>query len=144
MNDLNALSGSSLLRAGYADGIVTVHGEIDIATCDRFRTILEAAIDNGVRSEERGPPKEAHIDLAGVGFIGVAGTRELVSAATNRRHDLELVVHNGPEMLERLLRLMWGRVPGLRLEQTRRPRRRQGPHPERSEPPGERRLGAAG
>ena len=144
MNDLNDLSGSSPLWACYADGVVAVHGEVDIATCDRFRTILKAVIDNGGRSDGRGPPKEVHIDLAGVGFIGVAGTRELVSAATRRRHDLELVVQNAPEMLGRILHLTWGRVPGLRLEQTRRPRRRQGPPPERAEPSSEPWLGAAG
>ena len=144
MSDVNGMSSSPLLWACYANGVVTVHGEVDIATYDRFRTILKAVVDYGDRSEGRGPPKEAHIDLAGVGFIDVVGTRELVGAATDRRHDLELVVHNAPEMLGRIVDLAWGRVPGLRLAQTRRPLRRQGPAPERAEPTSEPWLGATG
>ncbi len=85
MSDVNGMSSSPLLWACYANGVVTVHGEVDIATYDRFRTILKAVVD-----------------------------------------------------------LAWGRVPGLRLEQTRRPLRRQGPAPERAEPTSEPWLGATG
>lgn len=107
-------------------GVVTVHGEIDIATCDLFAAVVGAAVEH---ADAQQPPGDAHLDLAGLDFIGVAGTRVLVVAASKRLRGLELIVHHPPVMLERIIEVGWGQVSGLTLQappshrQTRDPRR---------------------
>jgi anti-anti-sigma factor len=99
--------------------IVTVHGEIDTATCELFASVVRAVLEDADAGE---PPGDAHLDLAGVDFIGVAGIRVLVGAATKRPPGLELIVYHPPVLLERVIKIGWGDVSGLRLEAPPLPR----------------------
>ena len=98
-------------------GVVTVYGEIDVATCDLFAAVVDAVVEDAGAQEPRGG---AWLDLAGVEFIGVAGARVLVEVAMRRPRGLELIVLHPPVMLSRIIEIGWGTVAGLRLERIRR------------------------
>ena len=135
MSDPGETHRSPLLWACDTGGVVTVHGEVDIASCDLFDAIVKTAVEHADGRGGSGMHHEAHLDLTGVRFIDVAGTRVLVTAATAQHHDLELVVHHPPAMLVRILQLGWGHVSRLRFEQApaatppRHLRRRPGTSP---------------
>lgn len=97
-------------------GVVRVYGEIDMATCDLFAAVVSAVVEEADARESR---DGAHLDLAGLEFIGVAGARVLVVAAMARLRGLELSVYHPPVMLARIIEICWGKVPGLRIEQNR-------------------------
>jgi anti-sigma B factor antagonist len=100
------------------NGVVTVHGEVDITTCDLFESVVNAAVEDCDGSY---PGVGAHLDLAGIEFIDVAGARVLVAAATAVRGGFELIVHRPPAMLVRIVELGWGKVAALRFEPCRGP-----------------------
>ncbi len=102
-----------LLQTSCTDGIVTVHGEVDIATWDLFEAIVDSVVEDGATTH---PGAGVHLDLAGVDFIDSGGARVLVTAATERLRGLELIVHHPPIMLVRIVEFFWGQVPNLRFE----------------------------
>ena len=106
---------SPQLWTGTAQGVVTVHGEIDIANHHLFAMVVDA-VTNHVGDADT-PQGEAHLDLADLDFIDVGGARVLVTAAAKRGPDDQLVIHHPPAMLVRILQVGWGQLPGLRLEQ---------------------------
>ena len=111
---------SRLLQTSCADGIVAVHGQVDLATWDRFRAIVAAAVDDG---DGLHPRAAVQLDLAGIEFIDVGGARVLVTAARERLHGCDLIVYHPPAMLVRIIELGWGKVPNLRFEQRPPPSR---------------------
>lgn len=119
MSDSDESCCSPPLWASRNNGVVTVHGEVDISTCELFRSIVKTVVDDTDGADGRGLRPGVHLDLAGLKFIDVAGARVLVTAATDERHGLGLVVHHPPEMLVRIVQLAWGRVAGLTFEQAR-------------------------
>jgi anti-anti-sigma factor len=58
--------------AEVVDGLLRIAGELDFSNAERFRTVLCAAVSNGVRT----------IDTSKLEFCDVAGVRALVSAAS--------------------------------------------------------------
>ena len=116
MDDPDERPCSSLLWFCNSDGVVAVHGEVDITTCELFRSIVDTVVGHTNGSS---PRRQAHLDLEGVEFISVAGARVLVTAATGQGHSVELVVHHPPPILERILHLGWGPVAGLSFDQSR-------------------------
>ena len=102
-----------LLRTSCVDGIVMVHGEVDIATWDLFEAIVDSVVEDGDTSH---PRAGVHLDLAGLDFIDACGARVLVTAATERLRGFELIVHHPPMMLVRVIEFFWGQVPNLRFE----------------------------
>ena len=115
MNDSGESHCSSPLWSCRVDGVVEVHGEVDIATSEMFRSIVDVVVGDADGTSQR---RRAHLDLAGVEFIDVAGARVLVAAATDNGHSVELVVQHPPPMLKRIVELAWGHVAGLKLEET--------------------------
>lgn len=101
---------------GTAQGVVTVHGEVDIANHHMFAMVVDAVAHHvGDGDASRG---EAHLDLADLDFIDVGGARVLVTAAAKRGPGDQLVIHHPPPILVRILQVGWGQLPGLRLEQS--------------------------
>ena len=92
-----------------------MHGEVDVFTHDLFATAVDSAIVEAGNGET--PRDDAHLDLADLQFIDVCGARALVSAAAKRHPGSQLVIHNPPRILRRVLELGWDHLPGLRLEQ---------------------------
>lgn len=78
--------------------VVTVKGEVDLATA----TELEATVQRAFEIV----PESVHLDLAGLSFIDSSGLRVLV-ALTNeaRSRDASLVLRNVPRHAERVLDL---------------------------------------
>jgi len=76
---------------------VAVHGELDLATAPFFEAMLNAAINASDR------PDVVEIDLGGLDFVDVAGSRALHSVAVrqmSRSHALRL---RGPSRQARRL-----------------------------------------
>lgn len=92
-------------------GIVSVHGEVDLATCALFRSVVDAVVEDARVGRE-----SALLDLSGLEFIDVSGARVLVEAVTERLDGLDLVVRHPPAMLVRIIEIAWGKVSGLRWE----------------------------
>lgn len=91
------LTTERIVRAGRAALIVTVTGEIDRLTVDRFR----AAVTDGLARVATEPADTALVlDLSAVRFLGSPGLQALVEAtqaARQRREPLRIVVdHNRP------------------------------------------------
>lgn len=103
-------------EAGCCD-VAGLPGEVDIATCGLFAARLQVAIDADASLDE------VRVDFADVRFIGVGGTRVLVTAAEALRPGRHLVVLHPPRGLTRILELAFGQVRGLRLEGARGPDR---------------------
>jgi|GEM_PF-4048451 anti-anti-sigma factor len=98
-------------------GVVTVYGEVDVASRDLFAAVVRAVVEEAAALEALGG--DAYLDLAGVGFIDVSGARVLVTAAAQLAPGLELVVKHPPAILVWTVRTCWGHVPGLRFEEPR-------------------------
>jgi anti-anti-sigma regulatory factor len=73
-----------------------LRGEADLLSADALREAV-AALAAG--------PREVHFELAGLAFIDVAGTRELLALA-RRPPRPRLVLHQPPPSLIRLIRLL--------------------------------------
>ena len=107
-----------------ADGVVAVHGEIDIANHHLFATVVDSVPEHLFGKDiSRG---EAHLDMADVGFIDVGGARMLVTAALKRGPGDQLVIHHPSATLVRMLRIGWGELPGMRFEPEPEPEPRTG------------------
>ena len=78
-------------------------GDVDASNHDRLRGVLAALPADGTA---------VHLELAGLDFIDLAGTRELM-ALTQSRPGLCLILHDAPESLRRILALLW---PGTNVE----------------------------
>ena len=74
-----------------------LHGEADMLSADALRQAI-IALPAGLR--------EVHLELAGLAFIDVAGTRELVALA-RRPPRPRLILHQPPPSLTTILRLLW-------------------------------------
>src|SRR5258708_19182702 len=108
------------------DGALSVSRPLNSAECSRKRTaekymndIHADATASSLRSgfprrEGRHPARcrAVHLELAGLCFIDIAGTRELI-ALMQSHPDLRLILHDPPESLRRLLALL---CPGIHLE----------------------------
>lgn len=105
--------GPGLLWSTCTGVVVAIHGEVDIATCDVFAAMVQAAIRHAEDGEGQ---REVHVDLGGLDFIGVSGARALVTAGLGRAPGHQLVVHRPPALLARILETGWGPLTGLRLE----------------------------
>ncbi len=97
--------------------VVTMYGEIDLATHEIFSAALDALVDT---KGSRDPSGDAHLDLAGVRFIDVEGARLLVDASAKFPPPRQLVVHHPSPMLVRIIELGWGGARGPRLLESRR------------------------
>lgn len=79
-------------------------GDVDASSHDRLRSALAALPAAGVTA--------VHLELAGLDFIDVAGTRELI-ALMQSHPGLCLVLHDPPQSLRRVLALL---CPGTNAE----------------------------
>jgi anti-anti-sigma factor len=79
-------------------------GDVDASSHDRLRRALAALPADGITA--------AHLELAGLDFMDVAGTRELI-ALMQSHPGLRLILHDPPESLRRILALLW---PGINAE----------------------------
>src|SRR5499427_10512375 len=73
-------------------------GEVDISNHDQFRRALAPVFAAGIIA--------VHLDVSGLGFIDVAGTRELIALMKSHPH-LRLILHNPPESLRRIVAEFW-------------------------------------
>jgi anti-anti-sigma regulatory factor len=100
---------------GQDDGLLTISalagrvglrlaGDVDASSHDRLRSALAALPADGITA--------AHLELAGLDFMDVAGTRELI-ALMQSHPGLRLILHDPPESLRRILALLW---PGTNAE----------------------------
>ncbi len=100
---------------GQDDGLLTISaladrvglrlaGDVDTSNHDRLRSVLAALPTDGITA--------VHLELAGLEFIDIEGTRELI--ALMRSHPgLCLILHDPPGSLRRILALLW---PGTNVE----------------------------
>jgi len=79
-------------------------GDVDASSHDRLRSALAALPADGITA--------AHLELAGLDFMDVAGTRELI-ALMQSHPGLRLILHDPPGSLQRILALLW---PGTNAE----------------------------
>jgi anti-anti-sigma regulatory factor len=79
-------------------------GDVDASNHDRLRGVLTALPTDGITA--------VHLELAGLDFIDLAGTRELM-ALMQSHPGLCLILHDPPESLRRILALLW---PGTNVE----------------------------
>lgn len=84
-----------------------LEGEADLTGLDQIREALAALP----------PAAKIHLDLAGLTFIDVAATRQLI-AVTRQPPRPRLILHDPPPVLIRLIRLAW---PGANVESARSP-----------------------
>ncbi len=73
-------------------------GEADLNSCDALRGALHALLGDD--------PDEIHLELAGLTFIDVSCTRELVTL-TQFAHPARVILHNPPWPLQRITTLAW-------------------------------------
>jgi anti-sigma B factor antagonist len=86
----NALAGEPL--------VVTVRGEVDLATSPELESIVQQAFAVG--------PQSVLLDLGGLTFIDSSGLRVLVALSNDARaREAKLVLRNVPRHAERVLHL---------------------------------------
>jgi STAS domain len=73
-------------------------GEADVNSHGALRGALRALTSDG--------PGEIHLELAGLTFIDVSCTRELVTL-TQSPHPARVILHNPPWSLQRITTLAW-------------------------------------
>ena len=73
-------------------------GEADLNSHCALRDALRALLSDG--------PGEIHLELAGLTFIDVSCTRELVTL-TQSPHPARVILHNPPFSLQRITTLAW-------------------------------------
>jgi anti-anti-sigma regulatory factor len=98
--------GSGLITATPVANCIRLRltGDIDLLNHDQLRGALAALRTDGITA--------VHLELAGLRFIDVAGTSELMAFA--RSHpSLRLVLHAPPVSLRRIIALLW---PGADVE----------------------------
>jgi anti-anti-sigma factor len=78
-----------------------IAGEVDISNHDQFRRALAPVFASGIIA--------VHLDVSGLRFIDVAGTRELIALMKSHPH-LRLIVHRPPASLRRIVALLWPNV----------------------------------
>lgn len=91
-------------------GIVAIHGEVDISSCDAFAAIVQAVIR---RARDDGTQHEVHLDLGGLDFINIGGARILAAASAMLGPDGQLVIHRPSPLLRRILGIAWGPLTGI-------------------------------
>ena len=79
-------------------------GEVDINNHDQFRRALAPVFASGLIA--------VHLDVSGLRFIDVTGTRDLITLMKSHPH-LRLILHNPPASLQRIVALVW---PGVDIE----------------------------
>src|SRR5690348_15475679 len=77
--------------------VLYISGEIDMATVQQLRDVLEKA---------RSAAPAFALDMSGVTFIDASGMRVLVSVANARNGDGPLTIVNAPRVVSWLLELM--------------------------------------
>lgn len=75
-----------------------IAGEVDISNHDRFRRALAPVFAAGIIA--------VHLNVSGLRFIDVAGTRELITLMKSHPH-LRLILHNPPASLQRIVAVAW-------------------------------------
>ena len=78
-----------------------IAGEVDISNHDQFRRALAPVFASGIIA--------VHLDVSGLRFIDVAGTRELIALTRSHPH-LRLIVHRPPASLRRIVEVLWPNV----------------------------------
>ncbi len=73
-------------------------GEVDVINHGQFRSALAALLANC--------PATIHLDTAGLRFIDVAGTGEIITALRSRP-GLRIILHSPPRSLRRIITLLW-------------------------------------
>jgi anti-anti-sigma regulatory factor len=98
--------GDGLLTTSTLAGRVGLRlaGDVDTSNHDHLRSVLAALPTDGITA--------VHLELAGLVFIDIAGTRELM-ALMQSHPGLCLIMHDPPESLRRILALLW---PGINVE----------------------------
>lgn len=98
--------GDCLLTTSTLAGRVGLRlaGDVDTSNHDHLRSVLAALPTDGITA--------VHLELAGLVFIDIAGTRELM-ALMQSHPGLYLIMHDPPESLRRILALLW---PGTNVE----------------------------
>jgi len=99
-----AEDGSLLTITSLADRVgLRLDGEADMSTQDQLRQALAGLpVDAGA----------VHLDLAGLRFIDVICTRELMSRTVRHPHQ-RLILHSPPATLRHMIGLLW---PGSNVE----------------------------
>lgn len=77
-------------------------GDVDMSNRDQLHSALAALPDTAT----------VHLELSGLRFIDVAGTRELIALVQCEPHP-HLVLHDPPSALRRIIALLW---PGNDVE----------------------------
>ena len=78
-----------------------IAGEVDVSNHDQFRRALAPVFASGIIA--------VHLDVSGLRFIDVAGTRELIVLTKSHPH-LRLIVHRPPASLRRIIEVLWPNV----------------------------------
>ena len=78
-----------------------IAGEVDVSNHDQFRRALAPVFASGIIA--------VHLDVSGLRFIDVAGTRELIALTRSHPH-LRLIVHRPPTSLRRIVEVLWPNV----------------------------------
>ena len=77
-------------------------GEADLNSCHTLRGAFRAMLSDGMSDG----PGEIHLELAGLTFIDVSCTRELLMLA-QFPHPARVILHNPPWSLRRIATLAW-------------------------------------
>lgn len=86
------------VAASERETIVTLTGELDLATAEALGRVLAEAV--------AGRPQKLAVDLAEVSFLDSTGIRQLMSAANAASEfDCRLVVRHPTAMIERTLKI---------------------------------------
>jgi anti-anti-sigma factor len=82
-------------------------GEVDLSN----RAALEAALDMIIRTGT-----DVHLDVKELAFIDVGAASLLVRKSTALGPGKRLVLHSPSPALQRMISLLWGRVPTIEMD----------------------------
>jgi anti-sigma B factor antagonist len=85
------------LSSGDGGALVTVRGEIDMATAPQLRDVLEALIDGGAQ--------RIVLDCHALGFLDSSGIGVLVAARNRLGDDGEIVLDSPPSHVRKVLEI---------------------------------------
>jgi hypothetical protein len=101
-------------RAGFR-----LAGDVDLATAHQFDAALAQLATCGpcdpAACGSSATGDEVHLDLGSLQFIDAAGARTLLRRARSLQ-GRPLVLHDAPYALRRIIDVLWGQPPGIRME----------------------------
>jgi anti-anti-sigma factor len=84
-----------------------VTGELDLCNQDQLHSALAEMASDGITI--------VHLEMSGLEFVDIAGTRELVAFAM-AHPQLRLILHNPPASLQRIIDLLDLLGPGTNID----------------------------